>query len=133
MGNRSKHTEALRCTVCQRCVIDLAALARHIRISHGRDVAVPDCERMLFEKQSEVPSSAKNLPKLEFITRRPKFVGLWGACDLCGKSSTRRWLFERTTRGDVVVCASCRERMTHKSKHNEALDSWARLPGSYGG
>jgi predicted SprT family Zn-dependent metalloprotease len=88
---------------------------------------------MLIEKQSEIPSGAKQLPKLEFITRRPKFVGLWGACDLCGQSSTRRWLFEKTTRGEVIVCVSCREQITHKSKNNEALDSWARLPGSYGG
>jgi len=71
-------------------------------------------------------------PKLEFITRRPRFIGEWGECDLCGQSFTRRWLFEKTTRGEIFVCVSCRERMTHKSK-GEALDSWARLPGSYGG
>jgi hypothetical protein len=87
---------------------------------------------MVAEMQSEIPAGAKKLPKLEFITRRPRFVGEWGGCDLCGQSSTRRWLFEKTTRGAIVVCVSCREQMTNKSK-SEALDSWVRLPGSYGG
>lgn len=83
MGN----IKAFRCPACQREVAGSAGLARHFRISHGRDVAIPDCERMLVEKQPEAPSGEKQLAKLEFITRRPKFVGLWGACDLCGQSS----------------------------------------------
>ena len=107
-------------------------LVRHLRISHGYEISTFDGSRMIAEKQSEIPAGAHKLPKLQFITRRPRFVGDWGMCDLCGQSSTRRWLFEKTTRGQIIVCVSCRERMTHKGK-TEALDAWARLPGHYGG
>lgn len=133
MSKKSKQTEIFRCPVCNSGLpLGPSSLSRHIRISHGREIAVDDCEKMVAEKQFQIPSDAKKLPNLELITRRPRFVGTWGRCDLCSQSTTRRWLFEKTTRGEVIVCVPCRERMTQKSK-SEALVSWARLPGSYGG
>lgn len=130
---KEKKLELFRCPVCNsRLPLGPETLARHFRISHGREVSVTDAAKMVAEKQNQIPAGAKKLPKLEFITRRPRFVSEWGGCDLCGQSSTRRWQFEKTTRGEIVVCVSCRERMTHKSK-SEALDSWARVPGSYSG
>lgn len=133
MAKKAKQSKVFRCPVCNSSLpLGPATLARHIRIAHGRELAAVDCERMIAENLSQIPPEAKKLPKLELSTRSPRFLSDWGRCDLCGQSSTRRWLFEKTTRGEVIVCVSCRERMTHKSK-NEALDSWARLPGSYGG
>jgi len=133
MSKKARQSEIFRCPVCNiKLALGPTTLARHLRISHGRDVSVDVAAQMVAEMQSEIPADAKKLPKLEFITRRPRFVGEWGGCDLCGQTSTRRWLFEKTTRGEIVVRVSCRERMTNKSK-SEALDSWARLPSSYGG
>ena len=133
MSKKARQTEIFRCPVCNfKLALGPATLSRHLRISHGREVSPDDVAAMITELQSNIPTGSKKLPKLEFITRRPCFVGEWGGCDLCGQSSTRRWLFEKTTRGEIIVCGTCRERMTHSSK-SEALDSWARLPGSYGG
>lgn len=65
-------------------------------------------------------------------TPTPEFLSDWGRCDLCNQFFARRWLFKKTSHGVVVLCPECRERVTHNKK-GEALDSWAKLPGSYGG
>jgi DNA-directed RNA polymerase subunit RPC12/RpoP len=65
----------------------------------------------------------KKKPKLELIARRHRFLGTWGKCDRCGQYSTRRWQFEKTTRGQFIACAACRERLLYKGEGYEALDS----------
>lgn len=133
MSKAPKPPDLFRCLVCKRGLpLGSGTFARHVRISHGWELTAIDCEDMINEKTSEIPSSAKQLPKFELITRSPRQLVEWGRCDLCMEGSTRRWLFEKTTRGEIILCATCRERTTRKSKIN-ALDSWARLPGSYGG
>lgn len=128
-----KQPDQFKCLLCNRGLpLGAGTFARHVRIAHGWALTAIDSDDMVNRKTSEIPSSAVQLPKLELITRSPRQLVEWGRCDLCLEGSTRRWLFEKTTRGEIILCAGCRERKIRKRKIN-ALDSWARLPGSYRG
>lgn len=74
----------------------------------------------------------KKLNSLVLENQTPKFLGDWGRCDGCNQYYARRWHFSKSSQGVVILCSTCRERVEHKTKY-EALDSRARLPGSYGG
>lgn len=127
-------SDDLRCPLCQRAFpLGISSLQRHLRVAHGKDVS--GCDMGSFDtNENDLPPETVSLPRLDISGRKAQFVGEWGACDVCSQQSTRRWLYKNSTRGEVVVCVTCRERHTKKKskKGFDLLDSYSRLPGSYG-
>ncbi len=133
MPKNLSQPELYRCPLCKRGLpLGADTLARHVRITHGWKMSATDHENMINGKVADIPVGVTPLPKLELVTRSPRQLLEWGRCDLCSEASTRRWLFEKTTRGEIILCANCRGRKARKTKV-DALDSWARLPGNYRG
>ncbi len=132
MSKKESSVEIYHCPKCKRELISPDAVERHFRIFHGLEISKKDCEQIFAEKQVEISSATKKLPAFDFISRSPTQQTNWGVCDRCGEYSTRRWSYEKTTRGEVTFCATCRDQLRHNGKA-EALDAWARLPGSYSG
>jgi len=126
----SQKTKKIEC--CHGPFLGPALLARHVRIAHGGDISVADCRHIYTEKQILIPIPAENPTKLKLLTRSPSRIEKCGRCDLCNKSSTNRWLFKNTTRGEAIICTVCRDRIKPKP-NTDILDSGMILPGHFGG
>jgi DNA-directed RNA polymerase subunit RPC12/RpoP len=108
-------------------------LARHLRILHGYDVASAQDQTMTNTLDYSELAIVPTLPKLLLRMRKSTHVAAFGRCDLCDDRAVPRWLFRDTGRGDVYVCAKCRNGLANNRKKVDAMKSRARLPGSYGG
>jgi transcription elongation factor Elf1 len=124
----------VRCPLCQRRFLSGdASLKRHLRITHGIDISGRDMS-FISRLVGGLPAETVTLPKLDISRRRAQFVSEWGTCDVCYQQSTRRWLYKNSTRGEVILCVNCQDKLKKKKtkKGFDLLDSYSRLPGCYG-
>jgi hypothetical protein len=120
---------------CPACSSVFDALSeeffKHVRIVHGKDLRQQLSSAIDQSDLVEVYTVASRLPTLAVSGKR-RALGTWGKCDRCGERTTRRWLYETSSRGPVILCWKCCGNLAAKKSRVDALDSPKRLPGSYG-
>ena len=133
MTKRSKLANLFCCPVCNRKLPEgQDSLSRHFRIDHGREMTPFECNQLLTNGLTEIPTTAAKLPALKFITRSPVALERWVFCDRC-YTIAHCWHFKNTTRGEMTLCEKCIGQFK-PTKKLDALDAKGhRAHGSYGG
>ena len=89
----------------------LDKLPRHIRIKHRREISVEECEKLIASNINKITEHFPKLPKLQLVKKNPTFVNVWGQCNFCSESSTRRWAHKSNCQSDVLLCVKCSEKL----------------------